>query len=351
MFNLFKKLFSADNKKNILQNSITESIENTINSTKIIENDKNIEKIIANFQDRKNKKHDELRNQFGAEPLENDVLWGLLQDLYLESFLKNHYLLLNIEYQRGLLLQKEIKYKDAISHYAYGLYYLLNIFNYPFSPNKFKMDIDGKEFFHAQEKFSNKIIRCINSGKLDAEDFYNAATHLLKTIDFNINISIDNFLKDLFLYLKDEFYDINLAENIDFNSIKSTKISFFASKLRNLVKDLIKKNDDTRIIKTLNSLYLLGCLHEYLFGNYVSVGWTHDLANAKKKFFNFSEYTYNGNKIKYKSNRDYHDQFIHEYEKIFNKKLNYEFVDFSSGELLSKKDYELFDKYLLIPGR
>lgn len=242
---------------------------------------------------------------------------------------------------------KKKKYKDAIFHYVYGLYYLLNVFIYPFDPNRSKMNIDGEEFYHAQQKFSNKIIICINNSRLNAEEFFSVATHLLNTIDFNINISIDNFLKDLSLYLEDNFYDINLAENINFNNIESTKITFYASKLRNLVKDLIKKNDNERIIKTLNTLYLIGCFYEYLFGNYVSVGWTHDLANAKKKFFNPSEYTYNGYKIKYKTNREYHNQFTKEYEKIFNRKLNYEFVNFSSDGLLSKKDYELFDKYLL----
>lgn len=95
MFNLLKKLFSSDNKKN------------TLKFTKVIENDKDIENIITNFKDRKNEKHNELRKRFGTEPSENDTLWGLLQDLYLESFLKNHYLLLNVEYHRGLLLQKE----------------------------------------------------------------------------------------------------------------------------------------------------------------------------------------------------------------------------------------------------
>lgn len=347
MFGLIKKLFSSDNKDDDSSVSVSKFTNNAKKSNKIIENDKDIEKIIENFQDRKNKKHTELSERFGTEPPENDVLWALLQDLYIESFLKNHYLLLNVEYQRGLLLQKEKKYKDAISHYASGLYYLLNIFDYSFSPNKFKMDIEGKEFFHAQEKFVNKLARCINSGKLGIEDFFKATTHLISKNDFKINITIDDFLQNLLIYLKDEFYDIDLAENIDFNNIETTKISFYASKLRNLSRDLIKKKDEIRIIKTLHSLYLLGCLHEYLFGNYISVGWTHDLADAKKRFFDSSKYSYKGKRIIYKSNKDYHKQFVHEYEKTFNKKLNYQFVDYTSDELLSDKDYKLLDKYLL----
>ena len=347
LFSLIKKLFSSDDKDDDSSISVSKLTNNTKKSNKIIENDKDIEKIIENFQDKKHKKYIELREKFGTEPPGNDVLWGLLQDLYIESFLKNHSLLLNVEYQRGLLLQKEKKYKDAISHYAYGLYYLLNTFDYPFSPNKFKMDIEGKEFFYAQEKFVNKLARCINSGKLDIEDFSKTVIYLISKNDFKTNITMDDFLQNLLIYLKDEFYDIDLSENINFNNIETTKISFYASKLRNLSKDLIKKKDDIRIIKTLNSLYLLGCLHEYLFGNYVSVGWTHDLADAKKKKFDTSKYSYKGKKIIYKSNKDYHEQFIHEYEKIFNKKLNYQFVDYTSDELLSDKDYKLFDKYLL----
>lgn len=237
MFSLIKKLFSSDNKDNNSSVSVSKLTNNAKKSNKIIENDKDIEKIIENFQDRKNKKYTELSERFGTEPPKNDVLWGLLQDLYIESFLKNHSLVLNVEYQRGLLLQKEKKYTDAISHYASGLYYLLNTFDYPFSPNKFKMDIEGKEFFHAQEKFVNKLARCINSGKLGIEDFFKAATHLISKNNFKTNITIDDFLQNLLIYLKDEFYDIDLSEKINFNNIETTRISFYASKLRNLSRD------------------------------------------------------------------------------------------------------------------
>jgi len=213
-FSLFKKLFSSDTKENDPSIAVSASIStsNSNRSNKIIENDENIEKIIESFQDRKNKKHNELRERFGTEPFENDVLWGLLQDLYLESFFKDHRLLLNVKYQQGLLLQKEKKYKDAISHYAYGLYYLLNVYDYSFSPNKFKMDIEGKEFYHAQEKFSNKLARCINSGRISVETFSNAATHLIRTSDFGTNITLDSFLQGISIYLKDEFYNVDLAE-------------------------------------------------------------------------------------------------------------------------------------------
>ncbi len=118
-------------------------------------------------------------------------------------------------------------------------------------------------------------------------------------------------------------------------------------KFRNLVKDLIKLKDEKQIVKTVNALYIMGCLHEYLFGNYISVGWTHELAKSKIKYFNENNYRYNGKKISYKSNIEYFNQFKDEFIKISKHDATLEFIDFSNENYLKDSDYKLFDKYLL----
>ena len=223
MFSFFKKLFSSDLKKNSthMTVSVTASISPCNKLNKIIENDSNTEKIIDDFEYRKNTKRKEIRRRFNKESPENDVLWDIFQDLYLESFLKDHHLLLNVEYQRRLLLQKEKLYKDAVSHFAYGLFYLLNFYGYSFDPSNFKKCIDGREVYHAQEKFSNKLAICVRKGKMDEETFFDSAKHLIISHDIDWNISLNSFLQDIFIYLKDDFRRNNEAE-IDYIESMST---------------------------------------------------------------------------------------------------------------------------------
>ena len=98
---------------------------NTFSPYKIVENDNTLRDIVDNYEIRENNKKTEIEKKLG-KALPNDIIWGILQDLYIESFFRNHKLFLNVVYQQGLLLQKEKKYKDSIAHYSYGLYYLLN---------------------------------------------------------------------------------------------------------------------------------------------------------------------------------------------------------------------------------
>ena len=146
---------------------------NTFSPYKIVENDNTLRDIVDNYEIRENNKKTEIEKKLG-KALPNDIIWGILQDLYIESFFRNHKLFLNVVYQQGLLLQKEKKYKDSIAHYSYGLYYLLNFYPYKMNPINHIIDFvtnDNAVIEMAQYKFINKIKRCMEAENINIQGF------------------------------------------------------------------------------------------------------------------------------------------------------------------------------------
>jgi hypothetical protein len=138
-------------------------------SNKIIENDNALNKIVSDYKEREQIVIKELESNLG-KALPNDVKWSILQNLSSEYFLKDHRIIVNVSYQRGLLLQKEKKYKEAITHYTYGLYYLMNFYKANLNPTAHIIDFvtnDTQLIEMAQEKFINKIQLCMKNEDID----------------------------------------------------------------------------------------------------------------------------------------------------------------------------------------
>ena len=157
------------------------SFERNTTLHKIIENDNSLNFIVDDFESRKHAKTQDLEKSLG-KALPNDVIWGVLQDIFLESFIKNHKVLLNCAYQQGLLVQKEKNYKQAIVHYAYGLYYLMNFYKADFRPMAHIIDYVSTEtelIEMAQEKFINKIQRCVKYANLEAIEIKTIASKMI----------------------------------------------------------------------------------------------------------------------------------------------------------------------------
>lgn len=150
---------------------------------KIIENDNTLRKIVDDYDLRENNAKIELEKNLG-KALPNDIIWSILQKLYLESFFKNHKLFLNVVYQQGLLLQKEKKFKQAIIHYSYGLYYLLCFYPLKMNPTNHIIDFVTSEnsiIEMAQYKFINKIKICMNNENIDIQEFRDLSKKFIET--------------------------------------------------------------------------------------------------------------------------------------------------------------------------
>ena len=150
---------------------------------KIIENDNTLRKIVDDYDLRENNAKIELEKNLG-KALPNDIIWSILQKLYLESFSQNHKLFLNVVYQQGLLLQKEKKFKQAIIHYSYGLYYLLCFYPLKMNPTNHIIDFVTSEnsiIEMAQYKFINKIKICMNNENIDIQEFRDLSKRFIET--------------------------------------------------------------------------------------------------------------------------------------------------------------------------
>ncbi|MFH0708907.1 MAG: helix-hairpin-helix domain-containing protein [Pseudomonadota bacterium] len=161
-------------------------ITNNFSPVKIVENDNELEKIVPNFHTRRENKIVELTDSLG-KALPNDVIWGILQDLILEYILKDHKIYINTFYQQGLLLQKEKKYKQAITHYSYGLYYLMNFYKADFNPTSHIIDLVRNEIQlieMAQYKFINKIQICMKKEELTVDEVKDLSYKLIKNSSF-----------------------------------------------------------------------------------------------------------------------------------------------------------------------
>lgn len=172
-------------KKEILADEYKINVEsnNSFIPIKIIENDNSLRNIVDDFEVRENNAKIELEKNLG-KALPNDVIWSILQNLYLESFLKNHKLFLNVAYQQGLLLQKEKKFKQAIIHYSYGLYYLICFYPIKMNPINHIIDFVTSEdsiIEMAQYKFINKIKICMNNENIDIQEFRDLSKRFIET--------------------------------------------------------------------------------------------------------------------------------------------------------------------------
>lgn len=157
-------------------------ITNNFSPVKIVENDNELENIVPDFHTRRENKIVELTANIG-KALPNDVIWGILQDLTLEYILKDHKVFINTSYQQGLLLQKEKKYKQAITHYSYGLYYLMNFYKTDFNPTPHIIDFVRNEtqlIEMAQYKFINKIQVCMKEEELTVDEVKDLSHRLIK---------------------------------------------------------------------------------------------------------------------------------------------------------------------------
>ena len=195
-------------------NPMMKAIQEDFTPYKIVENDNTLHSIVSDFEDRKLRVREELKDKLGSA-LTNDVLWGLLQDLYSEYFFKDHKIFLNTTYQQGLLLQKEKKYKQAISHYSYGLYYLMNVYQVDFNPTAHLIDFvqnDIQVIEMAQQKFINKIQLCAKYERLKEDEIKKYASKLI-TISTLTKLSFDDF----FEIIKD--YTVKNDSSIDDNTI------------------------------------------------------------------------------------------------------------------------------------
>ncbi|MDO9207502.1 MAG: hypothetical protein Q7T91_04545 [Sulfuricurvum sp.] len=199
---------------------------------KIIDNDNELEKIVPDFEHRKEDVTSELISRLGGA-LPNDVIWGLLQQLYLEFFIKDHKIFLNTAYQQGLLLQKEKKYKQAISHYSYGLYYLMNFYNAPLNPTAHLIDFVSNEtqlIEMAQQKFINKIQLCMEYENLNLEEVKDLSLSLINRSPLP-NLSSQQFIMKMQSHLK--IRNKNVYEDVSTESKQNNSVSELAKKYTN----------------------------------------------------------------------------------------------------------------------
>lgn len=196
---------------------------------KIIDNDNELEKIVPDFERRKEDVTNELISRLGGA-LPNDVIWGLLQQLYLEFFINNHKIFLNTAYQQGLLLQKEKKYKQAISHYSYGLYYLMNFYNAPLKPTAHIIDFVSNEtqlIEMAQQKFINKIQLCIEYENLNLEEVKDLSLSLINRSPLP-NLSSQQFIMKIQTHLHSREKNENKkAQTQEFQNLVSNHSDLF----------------------------------------------------------------------------------------------------------------------------
>jgi len=237
---------------------------------KIVENDNTLRTIVDDYDEREKESIKDFETRLG-KALPNDVIWSILQDLYIESIRDNPKIFVNVEYQRGLLLQKEKRYKDAVSHYSFGLYYLLNFFKAELNPTGHIIDYvtnDIQIIEMAQYKFVNKIKRCIKDGEVDINNLIIAIQYL--TTKTALKIDPTTFLQDLLMLTRDCYFDIN--EDVNTMPIKEEFNYYPASftnkrtEFRTMIRTAKKNKEPLEDI--LNSYYNLCVIQQILYGYY-----------------------------------------------------------------------------------
>lgn len=206
---------NKDKNRTLARHHYSPSKQNNFIPIKIIENDNALNTIVSDFDERKIIATKELENNLG-KALPNDVIWSVLQTLYLEYFLKDHKIILNVDYQRGLLLQKEKKYKGAISIYSYGLYYLMNFYKADLNPTAHIIDYvenDTQLIEMAQQKFINKIQRCMKYENINDLKVAELSYELISKTPLP-NVSMDDYLLKTKPYFIQKKKDNSTQENL-----------------------------------------------------------------------------------------------------------------------------------------
>lgn len=206
-------LFFADRKLTRHQDTV---YQKGFTPNKIIENDNALNQIVPDYKEREQIVIKELENNLG-KALPNDVKWSILQTLSSEYFLKDHKIIVNVSYQRGLLLQKEKKYKEAISHYSYGLYYLMNFYQADFNPTAHFIDqveTENELIEMAQEKFINKIQLCMKYENIDFIQVGELAYSLISRTPLP-NLTFADYLLNVKPYFIQKKNDKEVQSNLD----------------------------------------------------------------------------------------------------------------------------------------
>lgn len=381
--NFLKKLNPA--KNNTKDFEIYSESNTALSLESLLKKDNEIKKITPDFTERMESVKQEIAEKFEKKTNINTVYWNVLSDLYHENFMINQAILLNIEYQRGLIRIKEKAYLDAIAYLSDSLIYLKLI--YP--ELDYLKTIDKKSVaYKSRARIIRKIKKCIDLGYVTNELFYNCYFRIISKQDLGINR--DKLLKELYLELDSYFFCKDIADRINFNSLESVMFHQYTEQFKKAIEYFKKENDEIELKKVLHKYYIFGVLHEQCFGNYrLSLGWTHDLVSYKIKKFDESKYFYTGDKVIYLSSKEYHDKFVNEYieahnDKVFQNLLieqykkngiykiyiedlnmtkqdiinkiieegnncEFEYNHFvsSNDEFFNDEDYNLFDKYLL----
>lgn len=240
---------------------------------KIVENDNALRTIVDDYDRREQEAIKDFETRLG-KALPNDVIWSILQDLIIECWetTKNKKVLVNTEYQMGLLLQKEKKYKDAISHYSMGLYYVMNFYPHKFNPRGHLIDCiknDYEVIEMAQEKFINKIKLCIKYSNLSIDDLFESIQRIT-TVTVLKNINPNDLLGEIAVATRDLYLPEN--EDIDGNIIKK-KFNYFPAdfkakrtEYRTKIKEL--KKEKIPLEDTLNDYYKFCVMQQILYGYY-----------------------------------------------------------------------------------
>ncbi len=242
------------------------NLSKTFKPYKIVENDNALKTVIPKYEIEEKKAKKQLEETLG-KALPNDIKWSIFEVVSLDSFLKNHKLFINIAYQRGLLLQKEKKYKDAIAHYSMGLYYLMSFYPHKFNPSNHIIDYvqsDEEVIEMGQYKFINKIKLCVKYSNINLDDLLKAVQHLISKHD-SFTIPIDEFIQIIMNETK-EFYlksEIREKEEFDYtpHSFRDMRKDF-----RAVIRTL--KKEKKPLEEALNSYYQFCVMQQILYGYY-----------------------------------------------------------------------------------
>ena len=197
---------------------------------KIVENDNALRSIVDDYDRREIEAIKDFETRLG-KALPNDVIWSILQDLIIECWetTKNKKILVNTEYQMGLLLQKEKKYKDAISHYSMGLYYLMNFYPHKFNPHGHLIDYVKNDFEvieMAQEKFINKIKLCIKYSNLSIDDLFDSIQRIT-TVTVLKKVSPIELMQEIVVATKSFYMPDDEKEEISIGEKRQTMYKEF----------------------------------------------------------------------------------------------------------------------------
>jgi len=272
MFGFIKKLFKNTSNNETINIQQEKPKDDMDISLKIVENDNALRDLVPDYKEREKKAIDDFESRLG-KALPNDVVWSILQDLMLECWetTKDTKLLVNVEYQMGLLLQKEKKYKDAITHYSMGLYYLVNFYPHDMKPQNHIIDYvtEYPQLIEmGQYKFINKIKRCINLGKIDLDDLIKSIQHITTRLRLS-KYSSDDLIKDILMLTRDCYFsddDDELKDKNEEFDYSPASFKKYRTYLRKNIRE--EKKNKVDLNETLNTYYKFCVMQQILYGYY-----------------------------------------------------------------------------------